>query len=231
MIFNTGGTQILYYDGNKTYFSENGGERQAVCSEMIRPLVPAYKYLYTGYVFSSLKNQYYTAQDDSETKVLRLNGKLETEGIVKSASSGRLLPDGKTLIYVKNGDLYSMDLNEEPEGVRIAEDVRDWYLSLDGKSILFINEDKETCFVKPGNKPVRILDDPAESVCPCGKGFLYVYEGDVYFTGGEKSARINGLNDDVNYIADSPFYALIFCYDGTVYITADGEKVTLVYEV
>lgn len=229
-IYNTSGTQVVYYDGNKTYFCENGGERQSISSNALSILLPGYSYISNSYAVSSLKNQYYRYNGDNGANICLLTNKLELETRMKNVSSVSLQTDGKTLIYMKNENLYSADISKEsPEAVKLLDSPVNFKVSTDGKMLFYVDEERVTHTMKIGSKAEKVSEDSIYDVAVCGSGFLYVLDGDCFFTTGGKGTKVTGLRDDVNYVGGTPLYSLIYTEEGSLFITINGEKVQLIY--
>ena len=230
-VYNTSGTQIVYNDGNKTYFCENGGERQSISSNSLKLLLPGSAYMSNSYAVSNLKNQFYTFSGDSGTNVSFLTGKLELESRMKNVSRASLQSDGKTLIYSKNDNVYTANISKEsPEGTKLIDSPKSYTVSYDGKTILYLDEDRVTYTMKTsGGKATKVSEDAYSDATACGSGFLYIMDDELFFTTGGKGSKVSGLSDDVDDIAGTPLYALIYCEDGTIFLTTNGKSLKKVY--
>lgn len=231
VIFNNSGTQVVYFDGSKAYFSENGGERQSIGSNKMQLLTSGE--LAPGAVFSAvanLKNQFYAVSGDQGYTISKLTSKLELESRIKNVNEKELLPDGKTLIYSKNGNLYSADISKSsPESTKLVDSYYRYYVSLDGKMILYLDEDKVTYTMKLGGKPQKVSEDSADETTPCGSGFLYLLDDELYFTTGGKGSKVSGLSDDVQDLGNAYVYTIIECDDDSVYLTTNGKSLKKIY--
>ena len=231
-IYNTSGTQVIYYDGNKSYFCENAGERQSISSNRLYALLPENSYVsQSSYVYSNLKNQFYEYSGDNGSNIALLTSKLELESRMKNVSDAQLQKDGKTLVYVKNDNLYSANISKSsPEGTKLVDSVYDFVVSLDGKTVLYLDEDRVTYTVKTsGGKASKVSEDSFSDAVACGSGFLYVMDDELYFTTGGKGSKVSGLSDDVLGLMDMPLYTLIRCKDGSYFLTTNGKSVKKIY--
>ncbi len=231
-IFNTTGTQVLFFDGSKTYFCENGGERQSVSSNRLSALLPENTFIHgSSYAYSNLKNQFYTFSGDTGTNISLLTSKLELESRMKNVSDYELQKDGKTLVYTKNDNLYSANISKSsPEGTKLVDSVNDFVVSQDGKTVMYLDEDRVTYTVKTsGGKAAKVSEDSYSDAVACGSGFLYVIDSELYYTTGGKGSKVSGLSDDVQNISNMAQYALINCKDGTIFLTTNGKSVKKIY--
>ena len=158
-------------------------------------------------------------------------GKLELESRMKNVYGASLQKDGKTLIYSKNDNVYAADISKSsPEGTKLLDSPRDYVVSHDGKTILYLDEDRVTYTMKvSGGKATKVSEDSYSDAVACGSGFLYIMDDELYFTTGGKGSKVSGLSDDVADIASIPLYAIITCEDGTMFLTTNGKSLKKVY--
>ncbi|MBP3728986.1 MAG: PD40 domain-containing protein, partial [Lachnospiraceae bacterium] len=231
LCLNASGDQILVSDGTYTYFSEKGGERIKLSSQSLS-LLPAsgVAMSYDGfYGAQDLKGLYYQMRTEGGTTVYQLNRRLELGSLLKNILSPSLQPDGKTLIFSKNENLYYMNLSNTDRGeIKLADRHRGFCVSRDGKHVLFLNEEGETWFVTLGQSARRITADTVEirEAASLENSFVFELEGVLYFTNGNRSSKVSGLSDDVKTVAGSGFWILAECQNGEVFLSTNGKSFT-----
>lgn len=142
-----------------------------------------------------------------------------------------LSENGKTVVYIKNDNLFTHNLKKNN---KIASDVEDFYCSADCKTIWYIAdyeeievededgytyyEDSYTLYKYSGKKAAKV-DDGAIDICDIsedGDDILYKLDNDLYLKKGKK--------DTVKIASDAE--AGVMYEDGSFYYYTAGEEFT-----
>ena len=97
---------------------------------------------------------------------------------------------------------------------------------------LYTVVDRKKDTIKTGGGKTEMVSEDGYGdygAAACGSGFLYITDGELFFTTGGNGKKVGGLSGDAQYVGSYPLYALIACEDGSYYMSSDGEKVQLIY--
>jgi hypothetical protein len=189
----------------------------------------------------SFANTLYRSGDE----VIRIDNKFEASSVAKKINSIKtryLASDGRTLLYMKNDDLYKVDaLNKNATAVKLVDgNVLNFVAVNKGSAVYFLNEDKELYYQKGKGKPTHIADDVTSSISSSGLGAIvgfkdkilyYVSDSEVCSTTGKKGKLVSGIDEDVVYLSADLHAMLIVTSvlnnDGQVgYWSFDGKTFT-----
>ena len=217
-----------------------------------------------GYGFSRLNGMVYMAMEGRGAHVCDLywvdenwDAQLLAEGV--EAATAHISEDGRILHFLKEGNLYCMDLAVgNPEAKRLAEGIRsnqdyawgsDFWVSYDGKNVLWFDEYGNAYTVTKEGEEAYILTDGQidfEMIRPAGdSGFVYVLDGKLYYTESGNGTAISGLTGTFGTLSQSRrmfgtncmvdmdgVYVYLISEDAEYfyhYITADGQTVDMVF--
>ncbi|MDR2665080.1 MAG: zinc ribbon domain-containing protein [Oscillospiraceae bacterium] len=229
--FNRDLSQVIFDNGDKSYISVKGGERRGLLGGYYRLIVPygtqqAYS---SGIIYgvSSFANSFY---ESGNGNIVRITGKFAAESVVKSISGGSpyLADDGKTLLYIKNDDVYKINgMRPGAEATKLASDVEGFIPTSKGDAIYYGDDDEEVFYQKGLAKPKSLGD--AESVASGlfeGKTLFFVEDGELRSATGEKvtSSGFKGIDEDVSYVGASVFHVSVTDEENVKYVSFDGKK-------
>lgn len=215
--------KILFTTSSGTYyFAPNLEDAIKVDSSAVVPIFPDY----TLRVLDDFKD--FLAVEGYTVKRYTLKGgSFEKYTIASSISSYKLSADGSKLLYLKNGNLYSIStINEKAEAVKLGEDIRNnYYSNADLTKIYAVNDEGELVFSNGNStKPTKIADDvkfvrvSSDGVC------CYVVDDVLYTTsGGSKGSKVDKMND-VSSIAISGGKYFFVSNDGVLYLSSNGRS-------
>ena len=171
----------------------------------------------------------FVALDGGSIKLFSLNGdEFESETIVSSASNVSISLDGKTLVYTKSGDLYSVKASKNAEPVRLEKDIR----SYDADATLtkiYISDDDSNLVFSDGRskKTTKISSDVYDYAVSMDGVCCYIDDKDVLYTtsGASKGNKVDKMsNTESVYTSGGSIFTAI--NDDTLYISADGKTFT-----
>ena len=189
----------------------------------------------------------YFQESDDTWDVMTLDSDLQRKTWVREADRVWLLDDEKTLIYIRNDDLWQRDISrDDSEAEKLARYVtQDCLLSNDGSSLLCMDEDDNIMYVKRGEKAAEVFIDPISDAAPVGdSGFLILADDALWYTDGGRAVRVEDIPGRVTDLAYSGqvfgsrwdgqkgFYTLIICNEDdedVLYMTKDGKTFSKVF--
>ncbi len=261
---NLDGTQILVSGEDGSYLCENGGEAVKISSSLLRPLLPmscaepmenSYFEEFPFVGCRDFKKAFFYQLSDGSASVYSLDKDLKTSALVRNVTMNYrfgpfLLDDGKTLLYVKNGDLYQIELGKaDADSEKLIKDIGKQYyrISSDGSSLIYYDDEDECLmYLKRGEKAVSVFEDSIDDAVPAGdKGFLILSDDELFYTEGGRASRVKGIMDGDLYIADSAsmlnyrnpvqkcFYVLAEWMEDNemrLYMSTDGKNFTEIFK-
>ncbi|MFA5524153.1 MAG: hypothetical protein WDA24_07325 [Tissierellales bacterium] len=246
MILNEDYSQVIFNRNDKAYISQKGNEATKISNSLIDSLMlpsgSQVAYNYNNFVFgvSSLENNIASNSDG----LLYINDKFETARISGSPSYGYrsfVSNDGKRLVFVSSSDiLYVIDPTKpDAERIELAEDVKTFISSNDGKTIYYINDVDELWCVKGTGKPTKISDDVTGqflTMSPNSNKLFFLVDhsydngGELYYTNnGSKREKISG-GEEVGSIWSTPSNIFFVTVDYDLYRSSGNEKFELFQE-
>lgn len=212
---NRDGSQMIYSAKNskgeyKTYIVSKAGEKVAIGDGQYSDILAT-----TGTYRSNCYNVASFAKcavrvNDGDDTVYYFLKNLKSEGTkisaLKNASQVQLLEDGTTALFIKKGDLRSVNITKptsEPKTYTgFEEDVSYFDASNDGKFIYVADTDATMYFVKSAKKAVKIAED-------INNGFIVMNNGAAYFMNDDeelcyikKTSKAKVVTDDLDNVAD-----------------------------
>ena len=197
---NLDGTEIMFFDGGKSYISVKGKEAQKVAGDEVSLILPRYTTTYSagsgtviypidslyGHVYSSGSTAYFVAKKESK------NVKL-----VKADSSLKLDDSAEFLYYMDDETLMCLEIskgeNAKDKAKEIAEDVESYVVTSDRKYVYYVS-DSELFVVngKKGGKSKTIeSDDVARQLVLSNDDYLYYYcEDALCATKGKSKGKV-----------------------------------------
>jgi hypothetical protein len=182
---NLDGTEIMFFDNDRTYISIKGKEAKKVASAEVSLILPRYTTTYSagsstviypidslyGHVYSSGSTAYFVAKKESK------NVKL-----VNADSSRFTLDDSAEFLYYMDDEtLMCLEIakgeNAKNKAKEIAEDVESYVITSDRKYLYYVS-DNELLVVngKKGGKPKTIEgDDVASRLVISNDDYVYYY--------------------------------------------------------
>jgi hypothetical protein len=234
-------SQIVFSSVSETYISRNGGEKEELSGNVMIFIFPdgtAARRNDDGiqlYGISNFANTFYQGYEG----IVYINGKYEANSVVRGAENVMLADDGKTLTYIRNGDIYKvngMSKNAEPEEI-VSNDAERFTAVSNGSAVFFVNEDDELYYQKGKGKPVLISEDvefgqygSAQGSLFKGDTLFYISDDELYFSSGGKGKAVSGIEGDVSYVGAGVSGVTVYADDGgdsLRYFSGDGKKFTL----
>jgi hypothetical protein len=146
-------------------------------------------------------------------------GGAEKISAMKNADDIVLLEDGKTVIFIRNGNLKQMQISkpnsEAKEYSGSEEDVVSFQVTEDGKHIYVKDTDGTLYYVKSASKMKKIEEDVVR--------YLVTEDGKVYFVNEDEEVHLANKSDKSKRVV-SDFEE--WSYDslsGVLTVQADGE--------
>lgn len=252
LAFNEDYSELFFVSNQKLYVSLKAGDKEKVENDVssfgicipTRGSIPSsYNYLngvtVVSYGIDTFFGRTLTISEPEtyDRTLFEIDKKLNVTTFKSGIDSYFITKNEKTLFFEKDGDLYKMKYGKEGTEEKIANDIKDTTISVDGKKVYYINEDDELCTIS-GSKE-KILADDASNVAIADDGYVYYIEdrkdgvGDLYcLKGTGKPEAVDG-GDDVNYLL-SLKGTIVFLADyedefGTLRV-ADGKKSVVLAE-
>ena len=167
MSLNMDYSQAVFNDGDRSYITRNGGEKERISGSYIRSFIfPRGTQMggnhdfFTVYGIRSFLNNVVRNEDG----LAYLSNSLDMTRISSTsqyASSAFISDNGRTLLYLNNsGHLSAIDPTKPgAERREIGRNVENFIATNDTSVIYFVNEDDELYYVKGDNAPVKVADD------------------------------------------------------------------------
>ncbi len=238
---NSTATEILMISDQKAYLSVKGGEKVKICNaafmSAVDPIDSAgYVSIYRGVkTFVGTPIAYTRGSDDDiSLGFIKKNGGeyelVKVAGNVASFSTA----NGKTLYFMRNGDLCSVELKEDAEVEKISEDIRAFSLTASGKSVYAIDSDM-TLVKFTGKDKAKVADDVETSshFSVIGEGVLYLIdvssnsgEGTLVYSSNGKSKQT--ITDEATAVSSIAAFKLGWYTnsDEETFYTTNGSKFT-----
>lgn len=204
-LFNSDCTQMVYNEDGKAYLTVKGGEKQRILSSSASSmLIPArtatlfsspdgLSYIYS---VSDLRGQCYR----TGSGLYYVDGKGESNKLVADYSAAFLSADGKSLIYLKNGDLVKIDNVAKGDTKDITDDaeIESFRATADLSAVYYKDEDDTLWYQKGTGKPVEVGDDPDRYfIAPDGSTCFIIADETLYTSKGKEWSKVKELSDDV----------------------------------
>jgi hypothetical protein len=226
--FNKDLSQVVYAGGGKSYISRNGGDKQplsGVVSYFLAPGGALNRDNVLG-VASFADTLFY----NDSNGITRINGKFETESVVKNVAGAYLADDGKTVVYKKNDSLYKVDASKtNAETVKLVDGgVASFVAVDDGSAVYYANDDGELYYQKGTGKPVLVGDYAQDGNLAVfkGKTLYYISDGELYVSSGAKGKLVSQFDDKVISVGAGTYAITVQTTDGTdryTYRSTDGK--------
>lgn len=234
--FNEDITELLYTKNGNTYFyTTKMEEAEKVCGssmygiEMSDDAVSYYANYSTIIGTESLKGCVLETYDGS---LYWLNEKGDgTVRITSSASEYQVSEDGKSMIYVMNGDVYKIkQLGEKMESEKLYDDdYVDYVFASKDLSSIYVTCSDELYYIKGTDKAERISNDLSDDYYGYinsvayndASGKIYFIENGTLKVAGKTEKSAKEVVEDAVFVMDM--------MDGVLYAVEDNDEYTYYY--
>jgi len=212
-------SQILFSTDGKTYISEKGKEKVKLGNGHMLPALKHYRYS-NGYAFnvSNLLNNFFVS---AQMDVSYINSKGESTSISTGVSGLDFSKDNKNAFFTSGGSLYKKSSKENAEKEKLANDVKQFYISSNGDSVYYINDDSELWYKKGSSDAKKISDDVRSMYITSKDVVLFLTD---YSTSGILYSCTNGKTK--NKVADDVF-SVRTTYSAAYYTVENGTAYDL----
>lgn len=219
LAFNRDGSQVMYSalnseDKTKVYLSDHAGDKKAVANGSLGMLLTpeessSYSFKAGFFVYNNTESFAQTAvlvaESNADTGDLDYNyyyltntqGDAEKISVLKNADDLKMLRDGSTVMYIKSGNLRSINIHQpssEPiEFVGSEEDIVSYGCTPDGKCIYVLDEDNNLYYVNNTTTMTRIKYDVIN--------YVVTADGRVYFVNEDNELYYATPNGDCTKVA------------------------------
>lgn len=227
---------VLDYEGNLS-LSVKGGEPEKLVSGFVRFVFPNNTaYYYSGECAAvgvdSFEDLFVIRSSDNGMRLCYLDEERELSTVARGVEDAKLLMDGSTVYFTRDGVLYETDGTEQDGDKReICEDVRDFDVSGDGNTLYCALNDGSLRYVDSKGRS-RTVSDDYDGSC---SGIIY-RDGKAYFVYNDAVGSYNGksrgvvrLEGDVEYVCCFDSFIYAFAEDDgqeIYYISTDGKSFT-----
>lgn len=209
VVLNSDGSQLIYFNDGNTYLTVKGGESTKVSSGMMVPFGMDYaagvQQNTTGSLNSGILR--YSCSDfrglcyvSTSNDVYYVDSKGESTRIASSVDGCALSSNGKSMIYLKNGDLVKVEDVSKGKNSKTVE------LTDEGKITSFVAtadlsavyyELKEDLYYQKGTgKAVSVGDDVDYFFMAADFSVCYIVsDGELYTSDGKAMVVVKGLDD------------------------------------
>ena len=227
-------TEVLVYDGEKTVYSANGGEKKTAFKydpSIITPLRTHRNYAGGGIVYGV--KSFIGSYAYNDGKLVRLNRDMSTTSVAKGITSGlvRLASDGKTVLFQKDDQIKKVNgAAKEPESTKIIDEVEGFVCTEDGKTI-FYSVDGELYSIKAsGGKGTKITDEFEDVDLYKGTTLIYSSDDVLYSSTGGKGQKMASFDDDISSVSASGKVVIVKLKDGTRLYSTNGKTFKVLFE-
>ena len=229
LYFNQDLSEVLFFDGERTYYCAKGGEKQQTFRYRPSILLPANTET-EGSVLGV--KTFIGCFFYNDGKVVRLNKDMTTDTVARGLSGSgdaRLSTDGKTIVFLKEGKLRRVDGSQnDPEARELAEDVKSFTGSRDLQNIYYVS-DGEILAIKGTGKATRVAEEYDLMNVLDGRTLIYAEDELLFTSTGGKGKKVNSFESDVTSVSVYGKLALVTLKDGSVYYTTNGKDFTTLY--
>lgn len=222
-VFNSDATEVLYsVDGNTNYYTVKSGDSVKVKGASFGGIV------LPSYVISST----YRGVDTFDKCVLRIDGGLyymygkgeKLEKITTSYGTYKMSEDGKSLLYTDDDKLvYVKNVAKPDKADKIKKlDVYRLYASKDLKTVYFINDDDELCYLKK-DEGVVIAKDIYSATYSDKYDVVYFLDDEELCYANKTKKSVKTITDDVYYLQKEGDY-IAFDLDDEVCVMTGKSK-------
>jgi len=205
--FNADMTEVLYQAGSTAkYYMAKKGESVKLKNGYLSGIVVPSDVVYGNAVYGI---------DTFDKSVIKLAGGLyymhgkgeKLEKITSGYDSCRMSEDGKSLLYVENGNLVYIKNVAKPEKEEKIKklEIDTLLASKDLKTVYFINYDDELCYLKK-DEGVVIAKDIYRATYSDKFGVVYFLDEDELCYAGKTKKSVETITDDASYLSKSGNY-------------------------
>lgn len=236
IIFNDDHTQVMFYNGGKTYVSTNGKEAVKVSSSNATPVLPdSSKFFLDGtYVTmpaGKLLNKVYIC--DGNLWHLRKNPDKNVK-LANDASNVTLSEDAKFVFYINKDELKVLKISHgdsaSDKAKVLGEDLSNYIVTYNGKKVYYVSDKALYCVNAKNGKGKKTVcsDDVSSALFVNGKDVVYYYmDGDLYATkNGSKGKKV--VSDVLD--AEQTNCGIVYVVtEDTLYATKGAKKPSKIY--
>lgn len=232
-------TDILFYDGDGTYISEDGEERIRLSKYVYTPLFvngsdDYRRHRNDGYynavevyycTLDSFAERFYHADGDNDGRdIAYIDKSYKFDKVPGSGYRVRLTEDGY-VFYIKNDSLYRVNKSHLDEPEKIGEDVEDaWYdfVAADKNNAYYISDDSLYFY---NGKKTTIVDYDVDSFAYFASygGVIYETDGILYFFKKGKKKKIVSEFYDYGVKGDVAYYLTGDSDDANIYVSTGSS--------
>jgi hypothetical protein len=232
-------SQVVYNSNSRAYISRKGGARETLSGSMgsfILPLGTRSAFAANNVRVLGVSNFSNTFYRNSDSAIIRINGKYETDSVARSIDNVYLANNGKTLTYMRNDKLYRVNgLASQAEPTQIVSgEVMDFVAASKGNAVFFVNEDYEIYYQKGTGKPATVTNDLSSRHSYSlfkGKTLFYVSDKELFVSTGARGKRVGGFEGDLQSVGADLFSVNVVSSelgDTFYYRSTDGKKFSLI---
>ena len=237
-LLNEDGSEVLFCDGDRVRYVSKGGEAEAVGTDKWLMLVPdgCVTGSYTcsqvsaqvlTYGVETLTGKYYRSGETGSEEICCLTKREGRRTVATRTKGAAILEDGKTIFYIRSDDLYKRDASKEnAEAQLIAEDVMEFRVTSDGKTVFWLDEGDRVMSRKGKGEAARIFSEAEEGslVLLGGKTLCFLSDGELYVSTGGKAERAMKEYEFTD-ISATRFFLGLKTTDRTIVFSTDGKTV------
>lgn len=240
--FNRDGSQFIYSvtdknDRTKTYIVNKAKEKVSVAegefnsllvpagSSGVAGMIPAYNVSSLAKCAASIGDNYYFLKN--------VKGDAEKLSELKNADTVKMLDDGETVIFIKNGSLRSCDITKPSKAATEYEsedDVVGFTCTSDGEDIFVLDENDTLYYVKSKSKMKKVAEDVSRARAVKGGKVYFINEDDELYY-GKKSGSAKKVIDDVSGLYYYEDAGDVYTKTEDTYYSVNGKKAKKVFNV
>lgn len=220
-------SQAIVRHESRSVISIKGRERQNLSGIVEGFLTPrnAAAFSSGSYIIYGIDSFAHSFYVNSNSDLVRVNGKFETSNVIRNIDDAYLAADGKTVLYLRNDSIFKVNgrkQNAEPNRL-VDGNVMMFIATSKGNAVFYIDDEYDVFFKKGNSRPSNIFGEYTSRDFPWGVygGFyaLYkgstlflVYEEEIYSSSGSKAQKIRGI-EDVTAVSAGMFDVLVTTND------------------
>lgn len=203
-------------------------------ADLLRPVMPAQAQSYTRgdlmiLGMDSISDMVYSAADaeDESLKLVYINQKWETSTLVSKVTNVQVGEDGENVFYVKNARLFTISAEAGAQSLQVADDVKSFQVTSDGKGVYFVDED-DCLYYSKSSGSAKMVAEGVDALYITQDGYaLFTFEDSLY--GVKGTGKVETLVEDftggqVWIAAECTYYVVDEDDSMTVYAATRGVK-------
>ncbi|MCL2627103.1 MAG: zinc ribbon domain-containing protein [Oscillospiraceae bacterium] len=232
-------SQVIYNSNSRAYISRKGGAREALSGSIgsfVLPMGTGSTYMTNNVRILGVTNFSNTFYRNTDSAIIRINSKYETDSVVRSVNNAYLANDGRTLTYMRNDRIYKVNgMAPQAEPIQIVSgEVTSFIATSNGSAVYFVNDASELLYQKETGKPTTVTSDfSSRSAYSLFKGstLFYVSDKELFVSTGARGRRVSGFDGDVQSVSADLFSVDVISSeygDTSYYRSTDGNKFDLI---